>query len=173
MWLFMHVFWMLYSATVSNELVCNPWLYFSSEITSMSGWSMFRRWCLSIRHFCTCQHSSLLEALSQASSHFNVDVQKLLFICFVLILVRIGLVGLCKTEKKREAGLLPANIKMFMLCLAQSKPLTNITMHFIICISICHEKWKIWSADRICNLKFSKITFHQLIDTASQNNEII
>lgn len=94
MWLFMHVFWMLYSATVSNELVCNPWLHFSSEITSMSGWSMFRRWCLSIRHFCTCQHSSLLKALSQASSHFNVDVQKLLFICFVLILVRIGLVGL-------------------------------------------------------------------------------
>lgn len=102
MWLFMHVFWMLNSATVSNELVCNPWLHFSSEITSMSGWSMFRRWCLSIRHFCTCQHSSLLEALSQASSHFNVDVQKLLFICFVLILVRIGLVGLCKTEKEKS-----------------------------------------------------------------------
>lgn len=52
------------------------------KITSTSGWSMFRRWRLPIRHFRTCQRSSLSEALSQASSHFNVDVQKLLFVLF-------------------------------------------------------------------------------------------
>lgn len=111
--------------------------------TSTSGWSMFRRWRLPIQHVCTHQRSSLSEALSQASSSFNVDVQKLLFVLFCAHSSEDWLSRTVQNREKREAGLLPANIKMFTLCLAQGKPLINILIHSSICISIYHEKWQV------------------------------
>lgn len=110
------------------------------KITSTSGWSMFRRWRLPIRRFCTQQRSSLSEALSQASSHFNVDVQKLLVVLFCAHSSEDWLSRTVQNREKREAGLLPTNIQTFTLCLARAEPLIDILIHFIICISIYHEK---------------------------------
>lgn len=101
---------------------------------------MFRRWRLPIKRVCTHQRSSLSEALSQASSSFNVDVQKLLFILFCAHSSEDWLSRTVQNREKREAGLLPANIKMFTLRLAQGKPLINILIHSSICVSIYHEK---------------------------------
>lgn len=113
------------------------------KIASTSGWFMFRRRRLPIRHFCAHQCSSLPEALSQAPSHFNVDVQKLLFVLFCAHSSEDWLSRTVQNREKREAALLPANIKIFTLCLAQGKPLINILIHFIICLSIYHKKWQV------------------------------
>lgn len=93
--------------------------------------------------FCSRQRSSLSEALSQASSHFNVDVQKLLFGLFCAHSSEDWLRRTVQNREKREAGLLPANIKMFILYLAQAEHLINIQIHFTICISIYQGKWQV------------------------------
>lgn len=71
---------------------------------------------------------------------FNVDVQKLLFGLFCAHSSEDWLRRTVQNREKREAGLLPANIKLFILYLAQAECLINIQIHFVICISIYQGK---------------------------------
>lgn len=102
---------------------------------------MVRRWRLPIRRFCVCLRKETLEVLSQASSHFNVDVQKLLFVSFCAHSSEDWLSRTVQNKRGKRRRFTASKHKDVCTVLGSgAKPLINILTHFVVYLSISHEK---------------------------------